>query len=119
MPATPHIEKRDRRQQRNRGRRAIAFLHSFHIGVRDGLMLKRCFFGDQQSTLLTMIEGAEITAPQCVQVVLGKEYICCTESPLGVAIVNGRDTQATQFQYASADVTVVPQGIVEGLEARP
>ena len=63
--------------------------------------------------------GAEITAPQCLQVGLGNEDICCTESPLGVAIVNGRDTQATQFQHSPADVTVVPQGIVEGLEARP
>ena len=119
MPPTANIEKGDRRQQGNSGSRAITVLYGFHIGVGDRLMLKRRFFGDLKGCLFTMIERLEITSPQGNNVGIGNEHICGSVLPLGVAIVNGCDTQATQFQHPSADLTVVPQGFVESFEARP
>lgn len=119
MPATTNIKKSDRGQQGHSCSRAITVLDRFHISIGDGLMLKWSFFSDLQRCLFTVIERQQITSPQCCNVGVGNEHVRGSVLPLRQAIVNGRDPQATQFQYASADPAVVPQGVIESLEARP
>ncbi len=119
MPATADVEKCDGRQQSNSGRRPVTVFHGLHLDVGDGVMLERCFFGDLQCRLLTVIKRQEITSLQCRQVSVGDKYIGSSILPFGVAPMDGGNAQTAKLEYSTADMSIGPQRCVEILEPGP